>query len=74
MNSKVEYSVHEEGGRDKNGNVLPGKEIGKYTSETMLAPTMNIQVGQKRYRVRCVDFNSNTGKRKIIVDSTKGNK
>ena len=73
MNNEIEYSVHEEA-RNKDGEVIPGKEIGKYVSKTMLAPTMTISVGQKKHRIRCIDFNSDTGVRKIIIDPTKRGK
>ena len=52
---------------DNEGGMIPGKEIGNYKSDIMLAPGKEITVNSKKYKVRCIDINHKNGEKCAIV-------
>jgi hypothetical protein len=52
---------------DNEGGIIPGKEIERYESSTMLSPGMVISGKNRKYRIRCIDLLTN-GDRIAIVE------
>lgn len=69
MAKEQEYRVCEED-RNKKGEIIPGKEIGKYKSNIIPSPGKNILIGTKKVRVRCFQWDDQ-GNRIIIIDPAK---
>ena len=53
--------------RDDDQSIVPGKEIDRYHSTTMLSPGMIITVKSKKYKIRCIDVLED-GTRKVMVE------
>ena len=49
-------------------NIVPGELIGVYKSPTMLPIGKNITLKSKKYRVKCIDFNTKKGRRIALVE------
>jgi hypothetical protein len=60
-------------GRNEKGEVVPGKRLGNYESDTMLAPGMTITFDNKKILIKSIETREN-GDKLLLTEPFKRNK